>query len=141
MGDRETNNGGEKETEKNPEKKGAMPEDKNNKSKKGEKGDTGSGDLQLMSLSPDRARLIVTLPADAKLYVDGKPMRTLSERRVFHSPQLAPGQLYYYNLRAEVVRDGRTITREQRVVVRGGSVTQTSFTDVPDDGPTITVQR
>jgi uncharacterized protein (TIGR03000 family) len=139
MPDRPSNNNGE-ETEKNPEKKGDMPEDKNNKKKKG---DAGSGDdqLQLMSLNPDRARLIVTLPADAKLYVDGQPMRTPSERRVFHTPQLAPGQYYYYNLRAELVRDGRTITRERRVVVRGGSVTRASFTDMPDDGPTITVQR
>jgi uncharacterized protein (TIGR03000 family) len=52
--------------------------------------------------------LIVTLPADAKLYVDDKLTTTTSERRVFNSTALADGEEHYYILRAEVVRDGKT---------------------------------
>jgi uncharacterized protein (TIGR03000 family) len=124
---------GDKKTDNNPEK--------NEKEGKGE--EKKGGDLQQISLTPDRAKLIVTLPADAKLYVDNQPTQTPAERRVFQSPRLEPGQLYYYNLRAEVVRDGRTITREQRVIVQGGRVTRTAFADlpgVPSSGPILTVQ-
>jgi len=130
----ETPNNGNKNGNANPEKKGTNKDDKDGKAA------PDDGDTQQVSLTPDRARLIVTLPADAKLFVDNRAMQTLSERRVFHSPRLDPGQLYVYNLRAEVVRGGRTLTREQRVVVRGGSVTRASFTDFPDT-PTMTVQR
>jgi uncharacterized protein (TIGR03000 family) len=128
---------GNKQTENNPEKGGDKTE------KKGTEGEKG-GDLQQISLNPNRARLIVTLPPDAKLFVDGQAMKTPAERRVFQSPRLEPGQLYYYNLRVEVVRDGRTITREQRVVVQGGRVTQTAFTDLPgasETGPVLAAQR
>ena len=121
----------EKEADANPEKTGNETGEKDKtKKKEGEKG--GEAGLMLqVSLSPDRAKLIVTLPADAILFVDNPRIKTPSGVRVFQSPPLEPGQLYYYNLRAEVVRDGQTVTREQRVVVRGGSVTRAAFTDLP----------
>jgi uncharacterized protein (TIGR03000 family) len=122
----------------NPEKDADKNAGKNDK-----EGEKKGGDFQQISLNPDRARLIVTLPADAKLFVDGQAMKTPAERRVFQSPQLAPGQYYYYNLRVEVVRDGRTITREQRVLVQGGRVTQAAFADLsgaPVSGPVLAAQ-
>jgi uncharacterized protein (TIGR03000 family) len=71
--------------------------------------------------------LIVELPADAKLYVDDHPMKTTSERRVFSTPSLEPGQTYYYILRAEVIRDGKTATDTKRVLVHAGDVIEASF--------------
>jgi uncharacterized protein (TIGR03000 family) len=80
--------------------------------------------------SLDQARLIVELPADAKLYVDDRLMQTTSERRVFNSPRLEQGQTYYYVLRAEVVRDGNTQSETKRVLVHAGEVVQASFLDL-----------
>lgn len=77
-----------------------------------------------------RARVIVDLPADAKLYVDGQLMNTSSTRRMFQTPNLAPGQLYYYELKAEVIRDGQTITANQRVIIRPGQAASASFADL-----------
>jgi uncharacterized protein (TIGR03000 family) len=82
------------------------------------------------SASLSQARLIVELPADAKLYVDDRLMQTTSERRVFNSPRLEEGQTYYYILRAEVVREGQTLSDTQRVLVRAGDVIQASFRDL-----------
>jgi uncharacterized protein (TIGR03000 family) len=119
--------------EKNPEKIG-MPEKKD-----GVPPPPGEENLQV-SLSPYRASLIVTLPADAKLFVDGHPMQTPAEKRVFQTPPLEPGQLYYYTLRAEVERDGKTITRTQRVIVQGGAVTRAAFSDLPSAAAVLTAQ-
>jgi uncharacterized protein (TIGR03000 family) len=80
--------------------------------------------------SLNQARLIVELPADAKLYVDDHLMQTTSERRAFSSPRLEEGQTYYYILRAEVVRDGRTLSDTKRVLVHAGEVVQASFRDL-----------
>jgi uncharacterized protein (TIGR03000 family) len=79
------------------------------------------------SASLSQARLIVELPADAKLYVDDRLMRTTSERRIYNSPLLEAGQTYYYILRAEVVREGQTLSDTKRVLVHAGDVIQASF--------------
>jgi uncharacterized protein (TIGR03000 family) len=76
------------------------------------------------------AKLTVTLPADAKLYIDNRLMKTASGQRTFSTPTLEPGQLYYYDLRAEVVRDGKTQTQTKRVIVEAGSHSEASFTDL-----------
>ncbi len=62
------------------------------------------------SIAPDRAKLVVELPADAKLFIDNQPMKTTSEKRSFNTPTLEKGQTYYYDLRAEVMRDGKPLT-------------------------------
>ena len=70
------------------------------------------------------ATLIVSLPADARLTVDGQPTRSTSARRVFISPPLQRGQEYAYTLRAEVRgQDGQLVATEQRVTVRAGQET------------------
>lgn len=77
-----------------------------------------------------RAKVIVDLPADAKLFVDGQRMNGTSSRRVFQTPELIPGQMYYYELRAEVVRDGQIITANQRLILRPGQSASASFADL-----------
>ena len=77
-----------------------------------------------------RAKVIVDLPADAKLFVDGQWMNGTSSRRVFQTPTLIPGQTYYYELRAEVVRDGQIIAANQRVILRPGQNATASFADL-----------
>jgi len=77
-----------------------------------------------------RARVIIDLPADAKLYVDGKLMASTSERRMFQTPNLIRGQLYYYELRAEVIRDGHVVREEQKVLLRAGDTTTASFAEL-----------
>lgn len=74
-----------------------------------------------------KARLIVEVPADAKLYIDDQLMKTASDRRVFNTPTLDQGQAYYYILRAEITRDGKTYTDTKQVVVRSGAEVQTNF--------------
>jgi uncharacterized protein (TIGR03000 family) len=77
-----------------------------------------------------RANLIVQLPADAKLFVDGQLTRTTSKTRYFVTPPLQPGQIYFYDLRAEVVRDGQTVSLSRRVIVRPGESVTTSFAEM-----------
>jgi uncharacterized protein (TIGR03000 family) len=73
------------------------------------------------------ATLIVSLPADAALQVDGAVTTATTAVRVFASPALQPGKSYYYTLTAEVVRNGRTLETSQRAIVRAGQVTRTQL--------------
>ncbi len=82
-----------------------------------------------------RARVIIEVPADAKVYVDGQLTRPGSNRRVFQTPELAPGRTYYYDVRAEVMRDGRVVSSNQRLIVRPGETATANFAgmEVPRD--------
>jgi uncharacterized protein (TIGR03000 family) len=74
--------------------------------------------------------LVVDLPADAKLFVDDQLMKTPSAHRVFNTPTLQAGQVYFYDLRAEVTRNGQTFADTRRVVVRPGELIQASFPEL-----------
>ena len=73
----------------------------------------------------------MTLPADAKLTVDGSPTVSTSESRVFESPSLTPGKTFFYVLKATVVRDGKTETVTKEVAVRAGEDTRVKI-EIPE---------
>lgn len=73
------------------------------------------------------ARLTVELPADAKLYVDGALITGDAAVRNFHTPALPPGRTFYYDLKAELVVGGETVTEEKRVLVKAGDALSQSF--------------
>jgi uncharacterized protein (TIGR03000 family) len=77
------------------------------------------------------AKVHVTLPADAKLTIDGTPTASTSESRVFESPSLPPGKTFYYVLKATVVRDGETETVTKEVAVRAGKDTWVNI-EIPE---------
>jgi uncharacterized protein (TIGR03000 family) len=80
------------------------------------------------------AKLIVELPADAKLFIDDQAMKTTSEKRSFNTPVLQAGQAYFYDLKAEVVRDGKTYTETRRVIVRAGETARAAFPELATAG-------
>jgi len=66
------------------------------------------------------ATITVSLPADAKLFVDDYATTSTSSTRTFVSPPLTPGKDYTYTLKAEIMRDGEKRTVTERVPVRAG---------------------
>jgi uncharacterized protein (TIGR03000 family) len=97
----------------------------------GEKGMGGTGegakDTGGSMAANRRARLIVSLPDGAKLFVDGQEIKDVSTRKTFRTPVLEEGTTYYYEVRAEVMRDGKPATETRRVLVRSGEVSQADF--------------
>jgi uncharacterized protein (TIGR03000 family) len=81
------------------------------------------------------ARLIIDVPTDAKLFIDDQAMKTASARRTFSTPALQPGQAYYYEVRAEVVRDGKTQSETKKIIVKAGEVVRASFPELGTGDP------
>jgi uncharacterized protein (TIGR03000 family) len=84
----------------------------------------------LAAPAADVAKVTVMLPNDAKLFIDGVECPLTSNPRIFETPRLEAGRQYYYTLKAEVVRDGRTKADSRRVVVEAGRTTQVEFKDL-----------
>jgi uncharacterized protein (TIGR03000 family) len=76
-----------------------------------------------MAMTEAPATLVVSLPADAVLTIDGTPTTSTSAERVFRTPSLEPGQDFEYTLEAKVVRGGEPKVIKQRVTVRAGQET------------------
>lgn len=74
------------------------------------------------------ATIVVELPADATLTVDGAATASASNVRVLVSPELTYGKVYEYTLAAKVVREGKTVQVEKNVVVRAGEESRVSMT-------------
>ena len=94
---------------------------------------------QAESLVPAKAKLIVELPADAKLYIDDQLMKTPSAVRQFNTPELQPGQTYYYMVRVEMPSEGTPQTVTRRVLVRAGEEVTADFKDMK--APLATVKK
>jgi uncharacterized protein (TIGR03000 family) len=73
------------------------------------------------------ATLRVLLPTDAVLTIDGAPTQATSAVRSFVTPPLPAGRDFRYDLRAQLVRDGKSVTVERRVTVRAGQETVTEL--------------
>jgi uncharacterized protein (TIGR03000 family) len=73
------------------------------------------------------ASIAVNVPAEAIVTIDGKATRSTSANRVFATPELNPGQVYYYTLTATVVRDGKTYASSEKVAVKAGETTTLSL--------------
>jgi len=74
------------------------------------------------SLAP--ATIVVSLPADAKLLIDDAATTSTAALRTFESPALEAGKDHHYTLKAEIVRDGKSVTATKRITVRAGEETR-----------------
>ncbi len=77
-----------------------------------------------------RATVLVRLPADAKLFAEGRLLSQKAGERQFVTPELPTGQEFQYKFRVEYDRDGETISVAKRVVVKAGGTVTLEFSDL-----------
>ncbi|HEY7157616.1 MAG TPA: TIGR03000 domain-containing protein [Gemmataceae bacterium] len=83
---------------------------------------TLGGTTTVAQADVNAATLVVTLPEDARLTIEGEETTSTSAQRVFVSPTLQAGKQYEYTLEAKVLRDGKVQTATRKVTVRPGEV-------------------
>lgn len=77
-----------------------------------------------------RAILTVSVPSDAKVFVNGNATSSTGSRRQYVSRGLADGFDYTYEVRVEAVRDGKKVQQSKTVQVRSGGTADLAF-DLP----------
>jgi uncharacterized protein (TIGR03000 family) len=74
------------------------------------------------------ATIIVNLPADAKLKVDGSLVsQQTTPQRYLQTPPIQPGQQFTYTLVAETTREGRPVSQTQTITVQPGQQLLVNF--------------
>lgn len=71
--------------------------------------------------------LDVTLPADARVYINDRLTRSTGASRRYVSDGLDIGSLYTYELRAEVIRQGRRLVKTEKVQLKAGDEVTIDF--------------
>ncbi len=84
------------------------------------------------SLGPDDMQLLVSVPENARIYINDKPTATPGRERQYVSRNLIPGLRYTYRVRAEVTRGGRTLSQTKVVGAKAGDLARLAF-DFPEE--------
>jgi uncharacterized protein (TIGR03000 family) len=77
--------------------------------------------------------LTVSVPAEARVFVNGRTTTSTGSVRQYVSPGLVDGLDYLYKVRAEINRDGRLVSQTRIVRVRAGEATNVDFDLKPLD--------
>jgi uncharacterized protein (TIGR03000 family) len=73
-----------------------------------------------------KARLLVIVPPDARVFVDDQPTRQMGFERLFISPPLEQGT-YTYTVRVTWMQNGREMSREKKVKVQPDQLSRADF--------------
>jgi uncharacterized protein (TIGR03000 family) len=79
------------------------------------------------------ARVVIKAAADVRITFNGQATPRRSTEETFLTPELAPGRTYAYRVVASAVRDGKPVTRDQRITVRAGRRTVLDLTNLGDE--------
>jgi uncharacterized protein (TIGR03000 family) len=75
----------------------------------------------------DRVTLNLTVPGDAKIWVEGSMIVQTGTQRQMVSPPIQPGYDYSYDIQVSWNQDGREVTRKRHITVHGGDVVNLTF--------------
>jgi uncharacterized protein (TIGR03000 family) len=78
----------------------------------------------------ETAKVKLTAPADVRILVDGRELPRRGTSEELETPALERGRNYAYVFRAEVMRDGQMVVREEKVFVRAGEVSEVNFSNM-----------
>ena len=76
--------------------------------------------MQQEAVPANKALVVVSLPADARLFLNGQFTRAQGTLRSFMTPALEPGGIFTYTFRMELFQNGAVRTQTQEVTFQAG---------------------
>ena len=89
---------------------------------------------KVAAASPNAATVVVTLPANAKLTVDGDATVSTSSERTFETPELVAGKTYAYTLEATFQQDGKAVVISKKIKIEAGKTATVDLNSTPVTG-------
>jgi len=72
-------------------------------------------------------RIEVQVPENAQVWIEGKKMASTGTTRRFVTPTLNPGRTYTYDIRVQWNQDGRDVSTDRQITIRGGEQKKLAF--------------
>jgi uncharacterized protein (TIGR03000 family) len=89
--------------------------------------DVGTTTGVAVTESSNTATIIVNVPSQANVTIDGTPTQSTSEVRYFESPTLKAGQTYSYTIEASFQKDGAPVKVSKQVSFSAGKTVRVDF--------------
>jgi uncharacterized protein (TIGR03000 family) len=84
--------------------------------------------IEPIKVPAKRALIVIELPADAKLFINDQLKEATGQTiRYIQTPNLEDQDEYFYQVRVEVMRGGKTLSETKRVDFRAGRQVRVSF--------------
>jgi uncharacterized protein (TIGR03000 family) len=87
----------------------------------------------------DEVQIVVSVPSDAKVLVNGNPTTSTGATRRFVSRDLNPSESYRFEIQATYTVDGKEVTQSRTVIARAGGTEQIAFDGGQSDDPVETI--
>jgi uncharacterized protein (TIGR03000 family) len=94
----------------------------------------------MVAAPADRARLVLTVPADAVVRLNGQRMTVTGTERKYLVPQVEPGKAYRYTVQVDVTRDGRTLSATAEPRIAAGAEVNLVFQEAVDRPQVVTTR-
>jgi len=82
---------------------------------------------EVVNTTTESAKVTVILPPQGKVYVNDVEM-AVSGTRTFETPRLVKGKRYFYTVKADLIKDGKTTTDTRRINIEAGKAITVDFT-------------
>jgi uncharacterized protein (TIGR03000 family) len=97
---------------------------------------TEVGKPQPEKAGPNQGRIVLEIPENSTLYVNNLQVQMPSPKGTLLTADLEPGKKYDYELKVEMLRDGKTVTQNRKVTISSGEAVFVMFAD-PNEVNTI----
>ena len=91
---------------------------------------TKTGGSLLMDTT--RSTVVLSVPSEAKVFIDGYQLRSQGAERTFRTPELEANREYSYTVKVVVERAGRELIETRQIVVTAGNTTRLAV-DIPTE--------
>jgi uncharacterized protein (TIGR03000 family) len=83
--------------------------------------------------STTKARLILNVPENAEVSINGEKANLTGTRRVFESPDLTPGQQQNYDIRVVWKENGKTVDESRTLSLSAGESKSLTYIAAPSE--------
>jgi uncharacterized protein (TIGR03000 family) len=88
-----------------------------------------------------RAKIIVKVPEDAKVYIEDLPTKQSGTTRTYNTPDLKAGEELFFHLKVEVVRQGKLITKTKKIAVLAYHISVVDFSTIAGDTESVESEK
>jgi len=85
--------------------------------------------------------IVVEVPENARVFIDGNPTSAISAVRSFRTPALQADEDFFYTIRVVAEQNGRTVEETKKVYIRAGERAAVNFFGVKVERPRVALDR
>lgn len=81
-------------------------------------------------IKPTPASVILVVPENSQVLVDGRPLRSTNSERLFLTPAIETNKQFFYTVKVTAKVGDKEFNESKKILVTGGQVTKVTFEEI-----------